>query len=106
MTGSLGLQLGLSRRARGLDPTIAFARRTGRARFGVPRQRVAAAHTAPRLMRGSVRRGVVPDGAPSALRLEHELSLFGRSDMIDGNPQEIQRNPLGERNLGLRKERA
>jgi hypothetical protein len=57
-------------------------------------------------MRGSVRRGMAPDGAPSALILEHKPSLFGRADTIDSGPQEIQRNPLGERDLGLPKEPA
>jgi hypothetical protein len=106
MTGSLGLQLGLSRRARGLDPTTANARRTGRARVRVVRRRVAEAHTEPRLMRASVTRSTAPNGAPSALMLEQKPSLFGRCDMIDGCPEEIQRNLLGERDLALPKEPA
>jgi alkylation response protein AidB-like acyl-CoA dehydrogenase len=47
---------------------------------------------------------MVIDGAPYELTLEQKLFLFTRSDTIYGGSNEIQRNVLGERVLGLPKE--
>ena len=46
----------------------------------------------------------VADGFPYELSLEQKLFLFSRSDTIYGGSNEIQRNVLGERVLGLAKE--
>jgi alkylation response protein AidB-like acyl-CoA dehydrogenase len=46
----------------------------------------------------------VGDGFPYELSLEQKLFLFTRSDTIYGGSNEIQRNVLGERVLGLPKE--
>ena len=45
--------------------------------------------------------GMVGDGSDEALSLEQKLFLFTRSDTIYGGSNEIQRNVLGERVLGL-----
>ena len=45
--------------------------------------------------------GLVADGWPYDLSLEQKLFLFTRSDTIYGGSDEIQRNVLGERVLGL-----
>jgi len=45
--------------------------------------------------------GLVGDGSDEALSLEQKLFLFTRSDTIYGGSNEIQRNVLGERVLGL-----
>ena len=47
---------------------------------------------------------LVCDGFPYELSLEQKLFLFTRSDTIYGGSNEIQRNVLGERVLGLPKE--
>ncbi len=44
---------------------------------------------------------MVMDGDPYELTLEQKLFLFTRSDTIYGGSNEIQRNVLGERVLGL-----
>jgi len=44
---------------------------------------------------------MVIEGAPYELTLEQKLFLFTRSDTIYGGSNEIQRNVLGERVLGL-----
>lgn len=48
--------------------------------------------------------GLVAEGFPYELTLEQKLFLFTRSDTIYGGSDEIQRNVLGERVLGLPKE--
>jgi alkylation response protein AidB-like acyl-CoA dehydrogenase len=48
--------------------------------------------------------GLIADGSPYELSLEQKLFLFSRSDTIYGGSNEIQRNVLGERVLGLPKE--
>ncbi|CAB4863540.1 unannotated protein [freshwater metagenome] len=50
--------------------------------------------------------GLVGEGFPYELSLEQKLFLFTRSDTIYGGSNEIQRNVLGERVLGLPKEPA
>jgi alkylation response protein AidB-like acyl-CoA dehydrogenase len=47
---------------------------------------------------------LVAEGAPYELTLDQKLFLFTRSDTIYGGSNEIQRNVLGERVLGLPKE--
>lgn len=49
---------------------------------------------------------LVTDGFPYELTLEQKLFLFTRSDTIYGGSNEIQRNVIGERVLGLPKEGA
>ena len=49
---------------------------------------------------------LVTDGFPYDLTLEQKLFLFTRSDTIYGGSNEIQRNVIGERVLGLPKEGA
>ena len=44
------------------------------------------------------------DALPYELSLEQKLFLFSRSDTIYGGSNEIQRNVIGERILGLPKE--
>ncbi len=48
--------------------------------------------------------GLVGEATPYELSLEQKLFLFTRSDTIYGGSNEIQRNVLGERVLGLPKE--
>jgi alkylation response protein AidB-like acyl-CoA dehydrogenase len=48
--------------------------------------------------------GLVAEGFPYELTLDQKLFLFTRSDTIYGGSNEIQRNVLGERVLGLPKE--
>jgi alkylation response protein AidB-like acyl-CoA dehydrogenase len=48
--------------------------------------------------------GLIAEGFPYELTLEQKLFLFTRSDTIYGGSNEIQRNVLGERVLGLPKE--
>ena len=45
--------------------------------------------------------GLIAEGFPYELTLEQKLFLFTRSDTIYGGSNEIQRNVLGERVLGL-----
>jgi alkylation response protein AidB-like acyl-CoA dehydrogenase len=45
--------------------------------------------------------GLVGQAVPYELTLEQKLFLFTRSDTIYGGSNEIQRNVLGERVLGL-----
>ena len=47
--------------------------------------------------------GLVGEALPYELSLEQKLFLFTRSDTIYGGSNEIQRNVLGERVLGLPK---
>jgi alkylation response protein AidB-like acyl-CoA dehydrogenase len=46
-------------------------------------------------------KGQITDGAPYELSLEQKLFLYTRADTIYGGSNEIQRNVLGERVLGL-----
>jgi alkylation response protein AidB-like acyl-CoA dehydrogenase len=48
--------------------------------------------------------GLIGEALPYELTLEQKLFLFARSDTIYGGSNEIQRNVLGERVLGLPKE--
>lgn len=48
--------------------------------------------------------GLIGEGFPYELTLDQKLFLFTRSDTIYGGSNEIQRNVLGERVLGLPKE--
>ena len=45
--------------------------------------------------------GLIAEDHPYELTLEQKLFLFTRSDTIYGGSNEIQRNVLGERVLGL-----
>ena len=45
--------------------------------------------------------GLIAEGFPYELTLEQKLFLLTRSDTIYGGSNEIQRNVLGERVLGL-----
>jgi alkylation response protein AidB-like acyl-CoA dehydrogenase len=45
--------------------------------------------------------GLIAEALPYELTLEQKLFLFTRSDTIYGGSNEIQRNVLGERVLGL-----
>ena len=47
---------------------------------------------------------LVGERAPYELGLEQRLALFSRSDTIYGGSNEVQRNVIGERSLGLAKE--
>ena len=47
--------------------------------------------------------GLIGEALPYELTLEQKLFLFTRSDTIYGGSNEIQRNVLGERVLGLPK---
>ncbi len=51
----------------------------------------------------TLRTGVLPDGSPDYSRLQR-LFLFSRSDTIYAGTNQIQRNIIGERALGLPKE--
>ena len=48
--------------------------------------------------------GLIAEGFPYELTLDQKLFLFTRSETIYGGSNEIQRNVLGERVLGLPKE--
>ena len=50
-----------------------------------------------------LRSATFPDGSPDFTRLQR-LFLFSRSDTIYGGTNQIQRNIIGERALGLPKE--
>jgi len=50
--------------------------------------------------------GLIADAFPYELSLEQKLFLYTRADTIYGGSDEIQRNVLGERVLGLPKEPA
>lgn len=50
--------------------------------------------------------GLIGDALPYELHLEQRLALFARSDTIYGGSNEVQRNVIGERVLGLPKEPA
>ncbi len=51
----------------------------------------------------TLRSATFPDGSPDFTRLQR-LFLFSRSDTIYGGTNQIQRNIIGERALGLPKE--
>jgi alkylation response protein AidB-like acyl-CoA dehydrogenase len=51
----------------------------------------------------TLRTGSLPDGSPDYSRLQR-LFLFSRSDTIYAGTNQIQRNIIGERALGLPKE--
>jgi acyl-CoA dehydrogenase len=53
--------------------------------------------------KATLRSATFPDGSPDFTRLQR-LFLFSRSDTIYGGTNQIQRNIIGERALGLPKE--
>jgi alkylation response protein AidB-like acyl-CoA dehydrogenase len=145
--GLLGFERGISTLAqqvgfaRELDHTIETARRYGRDRDPVVRQRLTRAYIGLALMKLNALRGMSAAGVPgpeasisklfwgtwhrdlgelvldvsgadalvdapdgSEMGLDHKLFLFTRADTIYGGSNEIQRNVLGERVLGLPRE--
>ncbi len=145
--GLLGFERGISTLAqqvgfeRELQATIELARRFGKLRDPLVRQRLMEAHTGLQLLKWNALRsmsatgvpgpeasisklfwgswhrslgelmidimgpeGLVAEGFPYELTLEQKLFLFTRADTIYGGSNEIQRNVLGERVLGLPKE--
>lgn len=145
--GLLGFERGISTLAqqvgfeRELRATIELARRFGKLRDPVVRQRLAEAHSGLQLLKWNALRsmsakgvpgpeasisklfwgawhrslgelmidimgpeGLVTEGFAYELTSEQKLFLFTRADTIYGGSDEIQRNVLGERVLGLPKE--